>query len=84
VSKDWLSAKGVKPECSQCGGTSFEEVQGRGSRLVQLLGLLGVDPHGRYDSGSRGGFTVYPLICTNCGNVLFFSARKMGYRTRGR
>jgi ribosomal protein S27AE len=84
VSKEWLAAKGVKPKCSQCGGESLEEME-HSDRWGRLLGLLGVESRsGRYAESSRSGFTVYPLICTNCGHVLFFSAKKMGYRVRGR
>jgi hypothetical protein len=81
---EWFAAKGVNPTCSQCGSESFEELpvdrKGRPQPWVSLVTSI----YHRTDGTIATRVRAYPLMCTNCGHFVLFSADKMGLQYQRR
>jgi hypothetical protein len=76
---EWFAAKGVKPTCSQCGSESFEPLVFEDEpQNMTLLVVTAADIRG------PGGVRAYTMMCTNCGHLLLFGAKKMGLPRRSR
>jgi len=63
----WFAQKGVRLNCTQCGGDAFD--QG---------GVVALFAANAEDLQQGHALKAYPLACTNCGHFILFRAEGMG------